>query len=286
VVRDSPADRAGIQRGDRIVAVDGRVVERLERDEVARLLRGEAGTQVLLTMERPEVAAPFDVALTREQIVLEPVSWAPIPGTDLVDLHLERFSEGSGAAFRQALQEILASGAAGLVLDLRGNPGGLVNEAVRAASQFLREGVVYQSEDQQGQRTPITVEPEGVAIDLPLVVIVDADSASSSEILAGALQDNGRAQLVGERTAGTGTVVNTFTLSDGSAIRVGVLRWLTPDGHTIWHEGIAPDIDVSLPRASAALEPDDLRELSPAQFRASEDEQLLRAIEVLTGGQP
>ncbi|HEX6868978.1 MAG TPA: S41 family peptidase, partial [Candidatus Limnocylindrales bacterium] len=160
-------------------------------------------------------------------------------------------------------------------------PGGYVNEAVGIASQFLREGVVYVERNAQGEKTPHEVTPDGVAYDLPLAVLVDGDTASSSEILSGALQDAGRATVVGETTYGTGTVLGEFVLSDGSALRIGTVEWLTPSGRRIWHEGIAPDVTVSLPEGAEPVDPSDLRSMTAAGVASMTDAPLAKALELL-----
>ncbi len=167
------------------------------------------------------------------------------------------------------------------MLDLRGNPGGFVNEAVGIASQFLRSGDVYVERDADGNETHHPVTPDGVAYDLPLVVLVDAGTASSAEILSGALQDAGRAQIIGDKTFGTGTVLGEFPLSDGSALRIGTVEWLTPKGRVIWHEGIVPDVTVDRAADVAMVTPDQLRTMDPAAVDAIKDTQLARALSVV-----
>jgi carboxyl-terminal processing protease len=173
------------------------------------------------------------------------------------------------------------AGAQRVVLDLRGNPGGYVNEAVGVASQFLSRGLVYIQRNADDKRTEYSVTPDGVATDLPLVVLVDGTTASSAEIVAGALQDAGRAKVIGETTFGTGTVLAEYDLSDGSALRVGTTEWLTPSGRRIWHEGIAPDVPVVLPEGSLPLTPEEVAKLTAAAAKDIPDAQLAKAIEVV-----
>jgi carboxyl-terminal processing protease len=156
-----------------------------------------------------------------------------------------------------------------------------VNEAVGVASQFLTSGLVYIERNAADERTEHPVTPNGVATDLPLVVVVDGNTASSAEIVAGALQDPGRAKVVGETTFGTGTVLSEYDLSDGSALRVGTVEWLTPTGRRIWHEGIAPDVPVALPEGSLPLTPEEVAKLTAAAAKDLPDTQLAKAIEVL-----
>jgi carboxyl-terminal processing protease len=286
VMRDSPAEAAGLRRGDRIVAVDGTPIAADAIDRVVELVRGEAGTSVTLTLARTGASTPLDVTMERAEIELPAVTWAPVPGTSVAMLRLEQFSSGSAAQLTAALDEILATEPSGIVLDLRGNPGGYVNEAVTIASQFLTEGHVHLSRDARGVITPTPVAPDGVATEVPLVVLVDEGSASSAEIVTGALQDAGRAPIVGRRTFGTGTVVSETPLSDGSALRIGVIEWLTPQGRSIWREGIAPDHSVTLPVDVAPLVPEELEGMGPHAVARSGDAQLLRALELLEADLP
>jgi carboxyl-terminal processing protease len=286
VFRGSPAEAAGLRRGDRIRAVDGTPIAADAIDRVVELVRGEAGTDVILTLERAGASEPLVTTVERAEIDLPAVSWAPVPGTSIAMLRLEQFSSGSAGQLQDALGEIVSTEPSGIVLDLRGNPGGYINEAVAVASQFLAEGVVHLSRDAAGDVTPTAVEPGGIATDVPLVVIVDEGSASSAEIVTGALQDAGRATVVGRRTFGTGTVVSEVPLADGSALRIGVIEWLTPDGRSIWRTGLAPDRSVTLPADAAPLVPDDLAAMGPHALIRSGDAQLLAALELLGADLP
>ncbi len=196
-------------------------------------------------------------------------------------IRLESFSAGAAKAMAATLREALDKGAEGVVLDLRGNPGGYVNEPVETAALFLEDGVVYRSVDRSGKETPHPVEGAALAPDLPLVVLVDDQTASSAEILTGALQDAGRARVVGVKTYGTGTVVNTYPLKDGGALTVGTERWLTPKGRAIWHEGLVPDEVVELPQGAAQVVPDDFATLGSGGLAATGDAQLKAAIAAL-----
>lgn len=283
VIGGGPAARAGLRAGDIIEAVDGRSTERLRPEQVAARVRGEAGTQVTLTVLHRGTAEAVDVTVTRERFDVPAVTWTMVPGTTVADIRVIQFSSRAEEAVTDALRGALDQGAQGIVLDLRGNPGGLVDEAVGIASQFVRQGVVYQRQDASGDMAPVEVRPDGIAYDIPLVVLVDQGSASSAEILAGAIQGNDRGPIVGTQTFGTGTVLNTFELSDGSAVRVGVERWLTPDGELIFEQGITPDEVVELGPEAVPLEPPELGTLAPEQVAASGDAQLVRALEILAG---
>jgi carboxyl-terminal processing protease len=281
VFKGSPAEKAGLLADDVIVAVDGRTTVERSIDEVADWVRGEAGTTVEVSIRRSN-GTEETVSIVRADVPIEPVSWVLVPGSTTALVRLEQFSAGAADDMVQALEDARAAGADRIVLDLRGNPGGYVNEAVGIASQFLTTGIVYIERNADDERTEHPVSPGGVATDLPLVVLVDGTTASSSEIVSGALQDAGRAKVVGETTFGTGTVLGEYSLSDGSALRIGTVEWLTPDGRRIWHEGIAPDEPVSLPDGAPPLTPDDVRELTPAQARSLGDTQLGAALELVT----
>lgn len=283
VFPDTPAERAGLQRGDRIVAVDGTSTVDETVEQVVTRVRGPEGEDVTLTIARGD-APDFEVTITRRQFDLPLVSWAMVPGTKVAMIRLDQFATGATDALKSALEAAKGDGATGIVFDLRANPGGYVNEAVGVASQFLSDGIVYQSYDRSGERQDAKVEPGGVATDIPLVVLANGDTASSAEIVSGAIQDAGRGEVVGEKTFGTGTVLGRFDLSDGSVLRIGVERWLTRAGRPIWHEGLEPDVEVPLAADAQPTVPDSLRDMTAAEFRSSADAQLKRAVELLETG--
>jgi len=204
-----------------------------------------------------------------------------LPGTKIVHQRLAGFNKGAAEDLRQALSKIKKEGAAGIVLDLRDNPGGLLDEAVDVASQFLQSGNVLLEKDARGRETPVAVEAGGDAQHMPLVELVNGGTASGAEFVAGAFQDNHRAQLVGETTLGTGTVLNEFKLTDGSALLLAIEQWLTPDGHVIWHKGITPNIVVKLPPDVLPVFPEAEHTMNAAQLRGCGDTQLLRAMDLL-----
>ncbi len=276
----SPAEAAGIKAGDVIVSVDGATTAGKTLEQVAGTIRGEPGTKVIVVVKANGTGPERSYTMTRADVALQPVSWTMVPGTKTAQLFLDSFSSGSSDLVVAALKEIKVAGAEALILDLRGNPGGYVNEAVGIASQFLKGGVVYIDRDANGKETPQKVVDGGIAQDIPLVVLVDANTASSSEIVSGALQDAGRGQIVGVTTYGTGTVLGEFALSDGSALRIGTVEWLTPKGRQIWHNGITPDVVVERPSDVQPLYPDAVRALTAAQVKAIKDPQLAKAIEL------
>ena len=284
VFPNTPAEEAGLKRGDRIKAVDGETTEGETVDETVARVRGPEGEDVVLTIGR-EGRDDFDVTITRREFALPLVSWAMIPGTDLALVRLDQFASGATEGLKAALTEAKEAGAEGIVFDLRSNPGGYVGEAVGVASQFLPDGIVYQAVNRGGERNDAEVQSGGLATDLPLVVLTDSVTASSAEIVSGAIQDAGRGEIVGETTFGTGTVLGRFDLSDGSSLRIGVERWLTRDGRPIWHEGLEPDVEVVLPETDEPTLPETLEDMTPAQFRNQADPQVQRAVEIRPSGQ-
>lgn len=279
VVDGSPADREGLQAGDVIATVDGKETTRLPDGELAELVRGKPGTLVRLGIERPGEEAIQEFGILRADVEIDPVSWAMAPGSDVAVVRIVQFSVGSGHQVREAVEQARDEGATGYVLDLRGNPGGLVNELLNAASAFLDDGVAFLERARDADPIEVSVDP-GRAIDpdRPVVALVDYGTASSGEILAAALRDNDRATVVGEQTFGTGTILNTLRLSDGSALRLGVREWLTPAGEGVFRVGLAPDEEVAMPLGATRLGPADLLSLTAIDFENSDDVPLRHAV--------
>jgi carboxyl-terminal processing protease len=262
-VDGSPAEKAGIKSGDVLVAVDGENIQDEDFKKVGEKVRGPEGSRVDLTVLRDERERDF--SLTRAELEVPTASWNLIPDTDVALLRLASFSENSAAKLDEAILKARKAGAKRFVLDLRDNAGGLIGQAEEVAARFLPAGsTIYIN----------------VPLDVPLVVLVNDGSASSAEILAGALRDYGRAKLVGETTFGTGTVLIEHTLSDGSAILLAVAEWLTPNGDFIRGSGIEPDVEVELGEDHEPRTPDETEGLSKEEIFA-EDAQLERAFEVL-----
>jgi len=281
VFRGSPAEKAGLHAGDVVLTVDGRTTVGETLDTTVSWVRGERGTTVVLTVRNGADGPVRTVTVVRDDVHIEPVSWSMIPGTKTAMLRLEQFSSGASKDLHAALEAINKAGAERLVFDLRGNPGGYVNEAVAIASEFLPSGTVYQERNAQGETKASEVKPGGIATTIPMVVLVDEGTASAAEIVSGAIQDAGRAQLVGAKTFGTGTVLGEFELADGSALRIGTVEWLTPKGRVIWHEGIKPDVAVARPAETDPVVPDDLESMSAAQAKSIADPQLAKALQLL-----
>ncbi len=277
----SPAAMAGVKAGDIIVSVDGEEVTGLSVTEIAQKIRGPEGTEVTLTLFRPSAQDSLEITIVRGEIKIPAVDWTMIPGTNVALLRLTQFSANAEEEIVAALDAIQSGGATGLVVDVRNNPGGLLLQAVAVTSQFLTDGNVLQEENANGERQPFLVEEGGVAQTIPMVVLINPGSASSSEIFAGAIQDHERGALIGETTFGTGTVLQTFQLSDGSALLLGTSQWLTADGRLIRKQGITPDIPVELGTDGTMLTPNEVEALSADELTTSGDAQLLAGLKEL-----
>ena len=293
-VADTPGERAGIRRGDQIVKIDGQATEKQEMDMVVGRLRGKPGTRVALTLFRPSAKATIDLTLTREVIRVESVRDVRVVADRIGYIQLTQFSERTGAEFRQALQELQRQGAKALILDLRNNPGGLLDAAVAVAEPFFKPGelVVYTQGRAPGSRQEMRAGRSAGGADMPVAVLVNSGTASAAEIVAGALKDTRRAVVVGETTFGKGSVQMLFSLQDGEALRLTVAHYYTPGGAIINEKGIEPQVKIIVPPEEEAnvrlqnLRPD-LAE--PGEFalrfgfKPVADRPLQAAIDVLMG---
>jgi len=281
VIAGSPAAAAGVKAGDQITAVNGASTTSMTFDEVGTAIRGTAGTKVTISVIHLGATTPVDITITRANVVVPLVGWGIVPGTHIADIALSEFSTGASDEVETAITAAQKAGATSIILDLRGNPGGYASEAQEVASEFMSSGIVYIQQDANGNDTDVKVDPKQPHTKLPLVVLVDHDSASSSEIVAGALQDSGRAKIVGVATFGTGTVLQQFTLSDGSVIFLGTSWWLTPDGHRIFGVGITPNQVIAMPVTALPIDPTTLGTMTVTHLDASGDAQLLAAVKDL-----
>ena len=279
----APAQKAGIKAGQIIQKVDGVDMSNLAVDQVIEHVLGPAGTQVTLTIYDPTTKKSSDVPLTRAHISIPNASWTMIPGTTLAYINITSESHGVDAKVIADLKAAEQQGATGIVLDLRNNSGGLLDQAVSITSQFKGSGLVMEEKDAQGKITPIEVLPGGIATKIPVVVLVNQGTASAGEIIAVAIQDDQRGTVIGQTTYGTGTVLNAFPLSDGSQVLLAVQEWLTPDGVSFWHKGVTPDIQVALPDGINPLTAEKIKGMTADQLKASQDAQLLKGISVLSG---
>jgi carboxyl-terminal processing protease len=277
----SPAAAAGVKAGDIILQVDGTDVTTMTIADVAALIRGPENTQVVLSLWRPDENRNVELTITRQEITVPAATWAMVPGTEIGLIRLSQFSANAYADIVASVEGAEAAGATGLIIDVRNNPGGLLEQAIKVTSQFLAEGNVLLEEDADGNRRAFKVESGGVATTLPIVVLINPGSASSAEIFAGAVQDHGRGVLIGETTFGTGTVLQPYALQDGSALLLGTKQWLTPEGRLIRKQGVEPDVQLELPMGADLLIPQEVQQLEREELWQSEDKQLLKALEVL-----
>lgn len=252
----SPAEKAGLEAGDAIVAVDGSTVDGLTVDEARDRIRGDKGTEVRLSVVR-DSGEPFEIAIVRDVIVQEEVIHRVLDAGAVGYTKLTGFSDHAADVLAEEVRKDVEAGRKKLILDLRGNPGGFVTAAKKVASQYLREGPIFWEQSADGTQEPTNATGDGAAIDasIELVVLIDQGSASASEIVAGALQDTGRATLVGQTTFGKGTVQTWEELAGGNgAMRLTIARWLTPEKRWIHGVGITPDVNVPVPDGTAAGE--------------------------------
>jgi carboxyl-terminal processing protease len=238
-IADSPAEKAGIKAGDKILEIDGQPTSKMTLIDATLKIRGQQGTPVELLVLHEGASEPVKIQIIRGEIKVESVSFEM--RDDIAYIRLTEFLKSTSGELQVVLQEAIDNGAKGIVLDLRNNPGGLLNTSVDVASQFLAMGLVAKVVDSEGNEGPVPVKRGGIATHLPLIVLVNQGSASASEIVAGALQDYGRAKLAGSQTFGKGSVQIVRDLSDGSSLHITSYRWLTPLGRPIDGVGLTPD---------------------------------------------
>ncbi len=273
-IENSPALRAGVHAGDKILAIDGRSSKGMSVEEAANLIRGKAHTTVSLLLDRSG-RQPFTLTLTREQIELSTVSYSLHNDGDrhIGYIRLTQFNAHAAEQMRQAIEKLRQQKVDAFVLDLRDNPGGLVNQAVSIAQMWLGRGTIVRTVDRNG--TSSVAEADDTALtNLPLAVLVDGGSASASEILTGALKDNHRAIVVGTQTFGKALVQAVNPLADGSGVNVTIERYLTPAGTDINHRGITPDVKVSLTKQQVQAlseNPDTIGTASDPQYEQAVD---------------
>jgi carboxyl-terminal processing protease len=242
---DSPAEAAGLQAGDIVLEVDGEPIDGATMNDIIGRIRGESGTDVTLTLQRAD-AEPFELTITRSEITLQEVEARMIDG-HVGYIALNGFSAPAADQFAAGLQELLDDGADQIVFDLRDNPGGYIDAAQKIASQFIDDGLIFTQESAGNEVKEYRSTGEGIATDpdLPIVVLVNGGSASASEIVAAALQETGRATLVGEPTFGKNTVQVWSRLENGGGVRITISRWFTPDHNTVAPDGVQPDIEAA-----------------------------------------
>ena len=263
-IEGTPADRAGIHPGDRIVKIEGQITKDMTLMDAVRRLRGPKGSKVNISILREGQLEPFDVTLVREVIEVKSVRQKDL-GDGVYYVRIASFQERTSKDLERALEQAQKSGTNSLILDLRNDPGGLLNQAVAVSDMFLDKGqlIVYTRGRQKDQDLRFTAEHAGGFPKVPMVVLVNGGSASASEIVAGALQDWKRAVILGTKTFGKGSVQTVIPLSDGSGLRLTTAKYFTPKGRSIHGSGIMPDIVVELPKPEA-------KPLTPAEQQARE----------------
>jgi len=275
-IPNSPAIEAGLVAGDQIVRIDGKPTANMTLEEASAQIKGEVGTEVQLTISRPS-QSNFEVAIARAQIELPSVSYTLNQEQDskVGYIKLDEFSSHAAEQMQKAIEDLSKKQASGFILDLRGNPGGLLFSSVEIARMWMTNGEIVHTIDRKGGNEKFSANGKALT-DLPLVVLVDGYSASASEILAGALKENQRAKVVGSRTYGKGTVQSVHPLSDGSGLAVTIARYYPPSGLDINKKGIAPDIRVDLSREQQTY-----LSVNPDLVATTADPQYARAVTIL-----
>lgn len=263
-IEDQPADLAGLMSNDIVTHVDGVSVLGKSQEEIVSEVKGPRGTEVTLTIERESEPEPFDVIIVRALVEL-PIIESDMFEGNIAYVRLTTFNSNAVQQLALEMEALLAQNPQALILDLRDNPGGFLNQSVAVADLFLPEGVVLYQRNRNGEEEVFLSHDGDFAESIPLIVLINEGSASASEIVAGALQDRGRATLIGSVSFGKGSVQNTLTLEDGSELRVTIARWYTPDNQSINGQGITPDIIVDL----------------EGEFGTETDSQIQRAIELI-----
>lgn len=293
-IAGTPGDRAGILRGDEIRSVDGQGMDKVTMNDVIDRLRGKPRTRVTVKFYRPSTRKEFELILVREVIKVESVRDVRMLSGNVGYIQLTQFSERTGKEFIDALNKLSAAGLGALILDLRNNPGGLLDAAVEVAEPFFKKGelIVYTQGRNPKDREDFLGEADEPPLTVPVAVLINAGSASAAEIVAGALRDTRKAVIVGERSFGKGSVQSIFQLKNGEGLRLTTARYYTPSGVTIHERGIEPQVDVvmspeedrqlRLQRARSDVE--DVKEFKARfGFEPIADRQLDAALEVIQG---
>ncbi|VEP16119.1 Carboxyl-terminal-processing protease [Hyella patelloides LEGE 07179] len=281
-ITNSPAEKAGIKEGDKILAIDGKPTSLMSLEQASKQIKGEVGTEINLQISRlgAEATRTFDLTLVREQIELPSVDYnlSEAGRTRVGYIKLDEFSSHAAEQMEKAIEDLNSKEVTGFVLDLRGNPGGLLFSSVEIARMWLEKGAIVSTIDRKGGNQKFSANGKALT-DLPLVILVDRYSASASEILAGALKENGRATIVGTRTYGKGTVQSVHSLSNGSGLAVTIARYYPPSGQDINYKGIAPDINIDL-----TAEQQMTFNVNPTLWGTEADPQYAKALQILQQG--
>ncbi len=294
-IAGSPGEKAGILRGDELISVNGKLLERgLSMDGVIDRLRGKPQTKVAVSLLRPSTGKTIDLTLVRELIKLESVRDVHVLADHTGYIQLTEFSDHTAEEFDQALNRLLKEGIDSLVIDLRNNPGGLLDAAVDVAEPFFKKGelIVYTQGRKAADREEYRASADGDPLQLPVALLINAGSASAAEVVTGALKDTGRAVVVGERSFGKGSVQSIFKLKNGEGLRLTTARYFTPGGVSIHEKGITPQVEVVMtPEEDSRLRLQHLRPdvADPKEFKERfgfapiADRQLQAALDVLKG---
>lgn len=277
-IPNSPASKAGLKAGDQITSIDGKSTKLMSLEEASAEIKGEIGTEVELSISRQDQPI-FPITVARAQIELPSVSYTlnQEQNSKVGYIKLDEFSSHAAEQMQKAIEDLSSKQASGFILDLRGNPGGLLFSSVEIARMWMEKGAIVSTIDRKGGNDKFSANGKALT-DLPLVVLVDGYSASASEILAGALKESKRAKVVGSRTYGKGTVQSVHGLSDGSGLAVTIARYYPPSGIDINKKGISPDIRVELNRKQQK----DLS-INPSLIATKADPQYSRAVAILKG---
>ncbi len=267
---NSPAEKAGILAGDKIIAIDGREVTGEDLDVAITMMKGEANTEVEVTVIRGEDNEELTFTIIREEIVINTVN-SEMLDNNIGYIQISGFDEVTDKQFHDAYESLVEQNMEGLVIDLRNNPGGLLNVVSSIADTLLPEGVIVSTKDKNGNEE--VIKSDANQIEVPLVVLVNENSASASEVLSGAIKDYGVGTIVGENTFGKGIVQRIYPIGDGSAIKLTISEFFTPSGYALHGKGIAPDVVVDISEEDA---------FNVNYLTFDEDVQLQKAIEILT----
>lgn len=263
---NSPAQKAGLRAGDKILKIGDELTADTTIDEAVDLIRGKKGTEVKLTILHLNEEETKEISIIRDTIEIKSVELEFKPD-DIAYLKINQFGENTSREFNAAVNQIISSGAKGIVLDLRNNPGGFLDKSVEVASRMIPRGkVVVSEEDYSGKKESLSTTGGDKLSSVPTVVLINEGSASASEILAGALRDDQKIQLIGKKSFGKGSVQELIKLPGNSSVKITVAKWLTPSGDYIMEKGISPDIEV---------------ELNEDDFKNDRDPQLDKALEII-----
>jgi carboxyl-terminal processing protease len=262
---DMPAEKAGLQSGDQIYAINGESTAGLSTDEAVNKIRGPKGTEVTLTIFRKGFEKTKDFKITRQTIIVKSIK-TKMGDDKIFVITITNFNDDTSELFKQAAAEAIEKNPKGIILDLRNNPGGYLETAIDVASEWVDQGIIVTEQFSPEKKNEYSHRGRARLKDFPTVVLVNQGSASASEIVSGALKDNGKATIVGMKTFGKGSVQTLEEMQDGSSVKITVAKWLTPKGYNINHEGIAPDVEVDL-----TLE----------DYNKSIDPQMNKAVEIL-----